>query len=164
MDLGNGWALIEEFPDYLVSVTGQVFRSSSQRPVAVSFNQQGIAKVGLMQNGVQRHRSLAKLVAEAHLPRHINPTFDTPIHLNGDRSNCAVGNLAWRPRWFAWKYHHQFVEPYHNPINVPLYDQETGERYENSLHVAMVNGVMEKDVVRAVLNRTYVWPVFKVFA
>jgi hypothetical protein len=155
------WAEIPDFPKYSVSNTGKVKREDRE-PVRVHVNQQGIAYISLMAGEVQVHRSLARIVASAFVPKRAE-AFDTPINLDGDRLNCVDSNLEWRPRWFAVRYHMQFKHRYLNPIESPLRDMETGEIYDDSWVVATTFGLLEKDVIAAVDNFTVCWPTFKHF-
>lgn len=158
------WVPIEGFPNYSVSNFGRVKRDDRE-PVGVHTNQQGVAYVSLMggpHGEVQYHRGLARLVAKAFI-HQAREAFDTPINRDGDRLNCASDNLEWRPRWFAIRYHQQFVNRYENPIESSLRDMETGEIYMDSWVVAMSFGLLEKDVVLSVDNYTVCWPTFKRF-
>jgi hypothetical protein len=157
----EGWAWIPEFPLYQVSTHGQVRRGEDGHPVGVHLNQQDVAYVSLMRDDEQFHRGLARLVALAFIPKNID-TFDTPINLNGDRRNCDVSNLMWRPRWFAIQYHMQFKRRGIS-IDVPLRDMESGDVYNNSWDVATTFGLLEKDVVGSVENYTVVWPTYQRF-
>jgi hypothetical protein len=119
-------------------------------------------QVGLMHNGVQRHRSVPLLVAQAFLSDSEGP-FDTPINLDGDRANNRLENLTWRPRWFAIKYNRQFRYPYEDPIKRPIIDLDSGEVSPNSLECAKRYGLLEEDVVLSIQNRTFVWPTYQQF-
>ena len=154
------WTPIEEFDNYSVSNFGRVRSNWSERILSTYANQSGLVQVGLMFRGVQKHRSVPLLVARAFIPQPSGP-FDTPINLDGDRYNNHVDNLVWRPRWFAIKYNKQFKEPYENHIPVPIQDFKTGEITENSLECAKRYGVLEQEVVMAVINNTYVWPTYQ---
>jgi NUMOD4 motif len=156
------WRPIEFFPGYSVSDHGRIRRDDWGHILALSENQFGLLQVGMMRDGVQRHRSVPLLVAKAFIPQPSGP-FDTPINLDGDRHNNHVDNLAWRPRWFAIKYNRQFRYPYENPILAPVVDLKTGEVSENSLECAKRYGLLEQDLVLSILNRTYVWPTYQEF-
>jgi hypothetical protein len=156
------WAEIFGFPKYRVSNYGRVKRDDREHPVGVHVNQQGIAYVSLMNGTEQVHRALARLVAKAFLTQK-NDAFDTPINLDGDRLHCHADNLEWRPRWFAIQYHMQFNNRWHNPIESPLRDMDTGEVYDNSWTVVTTFGLLEKDVVLSVDHYTVCWPTFKRF-
>jgi hypothetical protein len=158
------WKEIEEFPNYSVSNFGRVRSNFSERILSVYANQSGLVQVGLMLNGIQKHRSVPLLVARAFIPQPSGP-FDTPINLDGDRYNNHVDNLMWRPRWFAIKFNKQFKEEvsYENQINVPIEDLKSGEVTDNSLECAKRYGLLEQEIVLAILNNTYVWPTYQKF-
>jgi len=157
------WKQIELFPEYSVSDYGRIRSDKFGKILVVYENQSGVVQVGLMLDGVQRHRSVTLLVAKAFIPEPGGP-FDTPINLDGDRFNNHVDNLMWRPRWFAIKYNRQFRIPYENPILTPVINLKTGEISENSFECAKRYGLLEQDVVLSILNRTYVWPIYTEFA
>lgn len=156
------WKVIEFFPEYSVSNYGRVRTNKSKRILALNENQFGLLQVGMMRDGEQKHRSVPLLVAKAFLPDSVG-AFDTPINLDGDRHNNHVVNLAWRPRWFAIRYNQQFRYPQENRIMAPVVDLKTGEISENSFECAKKYGLLEKDLIFAILNRTYVWPTYQEF-
>lgn len=156
------WKRIKGFPNYSVSNTGLIRSEKTGRLLVLSENQFGVLYVGLMHNGVQRHRSVPLLVAKEFLPTR-RAAFDTPINLDGDRHNNNVNNLEWRPRWFAVKYNQQFKEPYSYSIHEPIQDIRTGETSENSFECAKRYGLLEEDVVLSILNRTVTWPTYQEF-
>ena len=158
------WKEIEEFPNYSVSNFGRVRSNFSERILVAYPNQSGLVQVGLMLNGKQYHRSVPLLVAKAFIPQPSGP-FDTPINLDGNRHNNHVDNLMWRPRWFAVKYNKQFKEniPYEMEINVPIEDIKTGEVTDNSFECAKKYGLLENEVIMAIVNNTYVWPTYQRF-
>lgn len=158
------WEPIQGFPGYSVSTLGQVRKDSSDRVLHVRLNQYGVPYVGLMREG-RRHqcvRSLPRLVAMAFVDQP-NDIFDTPINLNGDRTDCRVENLIWRPRQYAVLYNNQFTDRYINPIEAPIKDVETDEVYPNSLVAACANGLLEREVVLSILNHTLTWPTYQQF-
>jgi hypothetical protein len=89
--------------------------------------------------------------------------FDTPIQLDGDRSNCRADNLMWRPRWYAVQYNRQFDDRYDHPINSPVRERHDRERFPNSLAAACRYGLLEREVVLSILNRTPTWPTYQYF-
>lgn len=153
------WALIEHFEDYSVSTHGRIRNNKTRRIMVLNMNQYGVLFVGMMRDGVQYHRSVPLLVANAFLERQW-PQFDTPINLDGDRHNNNVENLVWRPRWFAIKYNQQFREPYEFGFPNPVLNTKTGEISENSWECAKQYGLLERDLVMSIFNRTYVWPLY----
>lgn len=156
------WKPIREFPNYEVSDHGNIRRATSGRLLMQNPNQSGLMCVGLVREGKQFHRSVPRLVARAFLPT-VSKQFDTPINLDGDRTNNHVDNLQWRPRWFAVLYHQQFRYPYEHPIDRPIQDLKTGEVSYNSFECATRYGLLERDVVQSILNRTYSWPTHQEF-
>jgi NUMOD4 motif len=156
------WKIIPGFPDYSVSDLGRVRADKSGRILRVNQNQYGLVQVGLMHEGVQRHRSVPLLVAKAFLPELPGP-FSTPINLDGDRHNNQVSNLMWRPRWFAVKYNQQFRHRYEYPIDDMIINLETNEISENSFECCKRYGLLEEHLVQSINLRTYCWPTFYQF-
>jgi hypothetical protein len=156
------WVAVEGFPGYSVNTLGQVRKDSTGRVLHTRLNQYGVPYVGLMRNWRQCIRSLPRLVATAFVSRP-NDVFDTPINLNGDRTDCRVENLMWRPRWYAIHYVNQFQDRYDNPIDALIRDAETDDEYPNSMAAACANGLLEREVVLSILNRTLTWPTYQQF-
>jgi hypothetical protein len=156
------WAVIDEFPEYSVSDRGEVRRDDTGNFMSIGLNQYGVAQVSLMKGGTQYRRGVAKLVSSYFLEPHELSTFGTPINLNGDRSDNHVDNLMWRPRWFAVKYHRQFDEP-PGGFREPIVDIATGEEFETSWEAAIKYGLLDREILIATLNRTYVWPTYQEF-
>lgn len=125
-------------------------------------NQNEVINVGLTKNKTQHKRAVARLVATAFLQKPRNPTFDTPINLDGDRMNNSVENLMWRPRWFAIKYAEQFKRNECGFL-VPIIDVKSGEVYETSWDAATSCGLLDREIKLAVLNNTFVWPTYQMF-
>jgi hypothetical protein len=156
------WAIIPEFPDYAVSDYGWVRNNETEQTLALSKNQHGVLHVGLYKDRQQYRRSVTVLVANAFLEPPDRETFDTPIQLDGDVYNTAAQNLAWRPRWFARKYKQQFrFEIQHDH---PLVEINTGEEFDSYWAAAIKYGLLVRDIRVAMLNHTYVFPTFQVFA
>ena len=156
------WREILSFPGYSVSDSGRVRNDDTDRLLSLSRNQQGIVNVGLVRSSVQHKRSVIRIVADAFLPPYPIRTFDTPINLDGDRCNNSVFNLLWRPRWFAVKYYQQF----HNDrrgFQVPVVETKTDEWFPTSWHAATKYGLLDREILIATLNRTYVWPTYQTF-
>ena len=161
MEIDN-WRPVEGFPGYSVNPLGQVCRDSTGRLLVPRFNQYGVPYVGLMRGWQQCIRSLPRMVARAFLSEP-SDIFDTPIQLDGDPANCNVDNLMWRPRWYAIQYKRQFRERYDNPINTPIRSVADGETFSNSLEAACRYGLLEREVVLSVVNRTPAWPTYQYF-
>jgi hypothetical protein len=156
------WAVIEEFPDYLISSEGDVVNKHSGRWMHLSETAHGVVKVGLVLSGKQHTRSVKVLVAENFVPGQ-DEVFDTPVHLNGDRTNNRADNLAWRPRWFAWEYARQFSNITEKERIGPLRDIDNDERYFDIVECATLNGLLFKDIRKALVLKESVFPTFQRF-
>jgi hypothetical protein len=148
----NHFTIIEEFPDYGVDEFGDIFSFKNEIHIRPATNQAGVKMVILWKDHKKYCRSVAVIVAKTF----IDPGFkraNTIIHLDGNRSNVNVDNLAWRPRPFAITYHQQFKEqPYPNRINRHLMIHETGEVFPDSWTLAKTYGLLERAVVLSALN------------
>lgn len=158
----DDWRPVEDFPGYSINPLGQVSRDSTGRLLVPRYNQYGVPYVGLMRDWQQCIRSLPRLVAQAFL-RSPSAVFDTPIQIDGDPSNCRADNLMWRPRWYAILYKRQFEDRYDNPIDAPVHAVNEGERFSDSLKAACRYGLLEREVVLSILNRTPAWPTYQTF-
>lgn len=156
------WRKILEFPNYSVSNTGLVHNDDTGYDLTLHVNQRGIVNVSLSKGKMQYKRSVTVLVAKAFVRTARSRTFDTPINLDGDRTNNNADNIVWRPRWHATDYYRQFSEPQES-INRSIVDVKTGIVYASSWHAAITNGLLDRDIVLAIDNRTYTRPTFQVF-
>lgn len=156
------WLPISEFPDYLVSNQGDVVNGRTGRWIQLSATQKGTTKVGLVSHGKQYTRSVSVLVAEAFVPGR-DEIYDTPIHLDGDKTNCRADNLSWRPRWFALAYAKQFDHITDNDRLGPLRDIATDQRYYDIVEAGTLHGLLFKDVRRAIVMKESVFPTIQRF-
>lgn len=158
----EAWRKIPEFDKYSVSDAGRVRNDETDKILAIVRNQYGHSMVGLFDGRRQRKRSLHLLVANAFVA---NPErrdrFDSIIFLDGDRTNCQSANLEWRPYWFAVRYHDQFQHP--RAMQTPIIETKTGDTYENAWQACLIHGLLERELILSILNRTYVWPTYQVF-
>lgn len=145
------------FPKYEVSNWGRVINIHTHRIMKLSPTSEGILTVGLMYGDRQYRRSVKVLVAKAFVPGETD-VFNTPIQLDGDRENLRADNILWRPRPFAWEYHHQFENPPVWFFSGPVLDLENGVTYKNILEASMANGILAKHIRRSVLNDIRVFP------
>lgn len=156
------WKSIPGFAGYSVSSHGRIRNDHTGRILAKTINSHGTQIVGMMRAGIQAKRSVPVLVAKAFLARAPMRGFDTPINKDGDRENNHISNLAWRPTWFAAKFHRQFVFPT-NGYKTPIYDVRTGEIFEDGLAACRRFGLLDADIVASVVNRTAVFPTYQEF-
>lgn len=151
------WKTIDEFPAYRVSELGYVYHAVTGRSLSRLYNNTGLMYVSMWRDGKAHSRSVARLVANAFLPTPEFDTFDTPVHLDGDRSNNRASNLVWRPNWFARKYRAQFRNNLRG-FRVPVEIVETGEQFPNSWEAALKYGLIDREILIASMDRQPVWP------
>lgn len=154
----ESWLEISEFPDYAVSTLGRIMNGITELIKVPTANQQGIPSVILTKEKQHYRRGVALLVSQHFLekPRHFS--FDTPINLDGDRFNNEVSNLAWRPRWFALKYHRQFTQPRPYKFDGQIEVLQTSEIFDDVREYAMAYGLLETDVLQCASNKIPVFP------
>lgn len=159
MDIQEKWVQIKEFPNYCVSNYGRVRRISNNRILTRSPIQKGIMTVGLMFEGEIHRRSVSLLVATTFIsPPKYKYDVPTPIHLDGDRSNCRVDNLRWRPRWFAIHYHKQITLDLFPRWNGLFELIDTGEIYSHPRECAKQYGLLQSDIHIALLDESRIFP------
>lgn len=156
------WRTIPEFPEYLVSNTGEVVNGKTGKWMQLSSTQRGAVKVGLVHHGKQYTRSVSVLVADAFVPGR-DAIYDTPIHLDGDKTNNRADNLAWRPRWFALAYTKQFDAISENDRLGPLRDIATDQRYYDIVEAGTLHGLLFTDIRRAIVMKESVFPTIQRF-
>ncbi len=161
MKMQEKWCIIDKIPNYEVSNLGNVGSRKTDGPRRPSRNQQGVEMMTFFQDGHYLTRALSLIVAETFLPDPPREDFTTPIHLDGDRSNCRADNLMWRPRWFAIKYHQERrQEPFPNWRGM-FEVIETGEVFRNPRECAMTYGLLEGTdlgIHFAIMNGKFAFP------
>lgn len=156
------WVPLLGYPGYSVSNLGRVRNDKRDSVLTVVHLQTKWTYVGLMKDGVQVKRAVSKLICESFLPKPINPHFTTPIHFDGDLSNCRVDNLDWRPRWFAIKHTMQFrrvLPEYPDPVR----EIKSGEIFDTSWKAVLQFGLLYMDLILSIFNKTYVFPTMQTF-
>ena len=92
---GNGWKTIEDFPDYEVSVYGEVYSKRTGKILSPgnggkNYDYQRVVLCG--KNGMHT-KKVHRLVAEAYLP---NPENKPEVnHKDGYKKNNRLTNLEW---------------------------------------------------------------------
>lgn len=151
------WRQVEHFPSYSVSRVGTVRNEETGRIMAMLVNQSGVVNVGLTRDCRQYKRAVGLLVARAYLDQP-SEVFDCTINLDGDRFNNTVENIAWRPKWFAVEYNHQFeeyhFEDYHLIMNI-----DTKEIFKTPWDAVRKYGILHKDLILGIANDAPVWPI-----
>ena len=74
-----------------------------------------------------------------------------------------LSDYMWRPRWYAVHYKNQFKERYDNPIDAPVKAANEQEKFPNSFVAACRYGLLEREVVLSIANRTPAWPTYQYF-
>lgn len=149
------WAEVSGFPQYKISPDAEVVSVASGRPKRTRQNQQGDVMIDMNRDGKTLTRKLSLLVAEAYLAEPQNETFNSVIHLDGDRSNCQANNLAWRPRWFVILYNRMFTE---RPHNVSVMIEETGEVFGTLREACVKYGLVESNTYIQMYNGDTTFP------
>jgi hypothetical protein len=156
--LQEKWLPIADFEHYAVSNLGRICNLKRDALLTIHPNNQGIAKVGLQySSGRLTSRSVAVLVAEAFLRRE-RETFNSPINRDGDRMNCQVDNLLWRPRWFAVKFHRQFLSDTFRHPTRSFMEIDTREIFTDYITPCVSYGLYYVDVILSYMNNQKVFP------
>lgn len=161
------WESLETmgFPGYKISNEGHVRSERNDKDLKLSANQYGVVRIGLMKRDESRQvtLSLPRLVASMFV-KGKSAQFNTPINKNGDRDDNNAKNLAWRPRWFAVKFFHQFEESDEPLFKTRIYDVESSKQYQDSREAAQENGLLEEDILKSVVNGSPCFPTWQIFA
>lgn len=158
------WRTIPEFPRYEISDQGEIYNCHYRQMMRTSLSNHGHVKITLTDDVGCRHtRSVALLVAEAFVPAP-NRRCDYLIVLDGDLQRVEASNLAWRPRWFAWKYTHQLkVDPPHHYRNLPVHDLVNNYVYNSIIEAGIEEGLLFDDIWRSTYMESEVFPTGAVF-
>lgn len=157
-DVEEIWKDIPDYPKYAISNMGQVMNVRTEKLLKNQLTPQGVVYVPLYDNDDNNStRSVKVLVAKAFVEGETD-IFNTPINLDGDKTNNCATNLVWRPLWFAVSYSRQFVVDYAHKDVGPVYEVETNTRYDNVYIVGTTFGVLFKEVYRSVYAETPVFP------
>lgn len=153
------WEVIPQFPRYMVSNQGGIFDLGRDRYLTPSPNNHGHLRVGLWDEHMVRYtRTVAPFVARAFV-KVPDRWCDRVVVLNGDLSNIAAVNLAWRPYGFAWEYTHQLKQQ--QPIqfhNLQVRNINTGKEYQSIVHAGVAEGRLFKDIWRSTFTRDRIYP------
>lgn len=156
------WREISDFPGYEVSSWGRIKSLRTRSYISPVTKSTGLQFVGLMQDKRQLKKSLTLLVAREFVPPHPQARFDTPINLNGDRSDNRAENLMWRPLWFARSYNKQFTDE-HPTVLDPIEDVETHIVYKSSWEAAVEFGLIDQEIFASMHENYRVWPTGQIF-
>lgn len=147
------WIRLGKYPPYSISQSGLIRNDSTGLLLKRSRLGSGNPAVSLYVDGKYIRRQVSSFMAETWLEPHPNENFKTIIHLDGDRDNCHVDNLRLGPRWFAIQYHKDCREDYFPDWDRPFRIIETGEIFTSPFECARSMGVLQTDVMVAVLSQ-----------
>ena len=154
---------IPDFPSYEVSNLGNVRNRHTGRHLAQSKTLQGDYKVTLYSEDSDyvATRAVRVLVAEAFVPEP-TPECTTVVVLNGNKSDLRAENLVWRPRSIAWNYARQFSMPFSeiDPqyTTVPVWDYNSGRRYDSIYDAALESGLLMDTIYRKASMASHLRP------
>lgn len=154
---------IDYFPNYEVTNEGRFFNIKTGREMVLSPVQSGELTVGLVRDGHQ-YRFSAKCIVARTFVEGESELFNTPILLDGDKNNLRADNMMWRPRWFAWRYTRQFVDPPGWYFYGPIVDTATLREYHNYVEVAVTHGLLCQTILESIHNGRLVYPTHQKFA
>jgi hypothetical protein len=159
------WKPIPGFVNYRISNLGRVYNVRLDKIMRTSTNNYGHVKISLLVDNVGERftRSVAVMVAEAFVEQP-HEMCDYVIVLDGDLSNVRADNLAWRPRWYAWKYTHQLrsIQPTHYR-NLAVRNITTGALYNSIMEAGVREGLLFEDIWRSTYTGVELFPYGFVF-
>jgi len=152
------WSQIRDFPEYEVSNTGIVRRVDNGQIIHTTVVSDGSIGVKLSRDGKQHQHLVRRLVADAFVIRE-NYHCDSVIHRDGDKTNCNRENLAWRPRWFCWKYARQFLGPVpHGWTDFPVRNRTTGQVFTNVMEASYTDATLCEEVYTSCISNRNAFP------
>lgn len=151
------WIEFEKYPGYFINKEGLI-RNNSGRIMKRGLLQNGAPAVSLYVDGSYIRRQVSTFMSETWMDPRPYPHFDTPIHLDGDRNNCHVDNLVWRPRWFAIQYHKECSEPKFPDWDGSFRLVETDEVFHNPLECSKRHGFLQGDILLSLANDRPLFP------
>lgn len=164
--MSEEWRPIPEFPHYQISNYGQVYNTRTQSVMRTSLNNYGHVKITLKswRTSERFTRQVSLLVAEAFVEPP-NWMCDSVIILDGDFSNVVATNLAWRPKWYAWKYTHQLKvqQPLHYR-NLIIYNEDLDFHYNSIVDAGMIEGLLFDDIWRSTYTGAEIFPYGHVYS
>lgn len=163
--MNEDWRPIAEFPNYHISSLGRVFNTRDDSIMRTSVNNHGHIKITLQDPLTKQRytRSVALMVAEAFVEAP-NWMCDTIIVLDGNLQNVVATNLAWRPRWYSWKYTRQLRvrQPIHYK-NLIVQNVSTDFYYNSIVEAGMLEGLLFEDIWRSTYTAAPLFPYGHIF-
>lgn len=100
------WRVIEEFPNYIISEKGDIFKIKGRRSnimMKCKEDKDGYYYIGLRNENGRFFRRVHQLVAKAFIPND-NKDFDIVNHKDGNKKNNHFLNLEWCDVSYNTKY------------------------------------------------------------
>lgn len=154
----DSWMEFPQYPGYSISDSGLIRNDRTDRLMKRSRLSNGAPAVSLYVDGRYVRRQVISFMAETWMEPHPNPRFDTPMNLDGDRANCHVTNLVFRPRWFVIAYNKECHTEHYPHWSKPFRIVETGEIFDTPLQCALQYGVLQADIFSAIANKRLLFP------
>jgi len=152
------WHEVDGFESYEVSNTGKIRRFHPEiKLINTSILPDGSLGVKLYGRGRPNQFLVRRLVAEAFCERR-SIREDSVIHIDGDKINCHASNLAWRPRWFVWKYTNQFSSIDDVKWYRPVRNATTGEVFDSVVEAGLKDATLWEEIVRSAMTTSYAYP------
>lgn len=142
----------EGYENYSVSDAGDVRRDCTDRIVKPFRNGNGYLQVGLYKGGVRKKFGVNRLVASAFLAEPKESHFNSILHKDGNKDNCAASNLVWRPRWFVVKFHQEMALWDNNVPFRMVVDETSGREYSTVRDVVVAHGILYSDLINGIHN------------
>lgn len=141
------WADIPGFPRYAVSSQGRIYNKIFESMMKPSISTaQGNLKISLIdEDEIRRAMGVAHLVANAFVERP-NYLCTEVILRDGNLSNVAASNLAWRGPRTAYLYARQMRSKPKAVYNVPVRNLVTGAEYETIIQAGIVEGLIWQEI------------------
>ena len=90
------WMPLEDYPKYEVNRSGQIRNTKTGNLLSIQRKPTGLKYASIHNdhgNNIRIH--IDETVAKAFLPKIDNDSNTVLLHLDGDKNNCCVDNLAW---------------------------------------------------------------------
>lgn len=153
------WRPIPGFEWYEISRDGLVRRLLPHEHIMATYTlPDGSLGIKLFLGGRQHQKLIRRLVAEAFCLKP-SETCDTVIQKDYNKMNCNAENLAWRPRWFAWRYYHQQFDPILPEWTYkPVRNIMTNMVHANVVEAGMADGITWSEVYKSAEHHFTVFP------
>lgn len=149
---------LEVAPGYSINQEGWVRNDETDKLLKRSFFENGEPAVSFRISGRLVRKQVTTLMAATWMAPHEYARFDTPMHLDGDRQNCHVDNLMFRPRWFVRRYHRECLENQFPQWDRPFKIVEWDQTFQTPWECARRHGFLQGDIMLAVMNQGFLFP------